>query len=107
MNHERTADDYIFIVTHAQFIHYFVEANIIGARCRTRYRRRKAFVRDGIVSGVTEMHHCIQQSQNPAKKIRLIRLKRCILFRNLLKYLGKSFYQIENAIIYYIERQNS
>lgn len=34
MNHGRTADDYIFIVTHAQFIHYFVEANIIGARCR-------------------------------------------------------------------------
>lgn len=35
MNHERarTAGDYIFIVTHAQFIHYFVEANIIGARC--------------------------------------------------------------------------
>jgi len=46
VNHKRTADDYIFIVTHAQFIHYFVEANIIGARYRTRYRRRKAFVRD-------------------------------------------------------------
>lgn len=34
MNHGCTADDYIFIVTHAQFIHYFVEANIIGTRCR-------------------------------------------------------------------------
>lgn len=61
MNHERTADDYIFIVTHAQFIHYFVEANIIGARCRTRYRRRKAFVRGGVVR---EMH---RRNEKPAE----------------------------------------
>ena len=38
MNHGCTADDYIFIVTHAQFIHYFVEANIIGTRCRKPLR---------------------------------------------------------------------
>lgn len=64
MNHERTADDYIFIVTHAQFIHYFVEANIIGARCRTRYRRRKAFVREGVVRA----ERCTDGIRNPQKK---------------------------------------
>lgn len=63
MNHERTADDYIFIVTHAQFIHYFVEANIIGARCRTRYRRRKATLerRDATVSETRQKSVCVQK----------------------------------------------
>lgn len=65
MNHKRTADDYIFIVTHAQFIHYFVEANIIGARCRTRYRRRKAYVRD--VSDVIRGYISLRSTKSEAR----------------------------------------